>query len=199
MEGYEQTGGGFEETGGGYEDTGGAVPVRSRGMLERMKGAAMLDVDTYEEVEADTTATAQAAGVVLLVAVAQAIGSIEAGVMAAVAGMVMAFVGWLIWAAVTYVVGDKMLGGTATWGELLRTLGFAQAPGVLYVLMIIPVLGWILGLGVGIWILVAGIIAIRQALDFSTGKAILTAVIGWFIMFAAMMVVGMLGAGAALF
>lgn len=192
MEGYEQTGGGFEEP-------GGAVPVRSRGMLDRMKGAAMLDVATYEEVEADTTATAQAAGVVLLVAIAQAIGAIEAGVMAALGGLVVAFVGWLIWAGITYLVGDKMLGGTATWGELLRTLGFAQAPGVLYVLAIIPVAGILISLGVGIWILVAGVIAIRQALDFSTGKAILTAVIGWVVMFVAMMVVGVMGAGAALF
>jgi hypothetical protein len=70
--------------------------------------------------------------------------------------------------------------GTATWGELLRTLGFAQAPGVLLVAAIIPGLGWLVKSVVGLWLLVTGLIAIRQALDVTTGKAMLTALLGWF-------------------
>jgi hypothetical protein len=93
--------------------------------------------------------------------------------------LVAAVLGWLIWSGVTYLIGDKLLGGTATWGELLRTLGFAQSPGVLYALGIIPLLGGVIRFAVAIWILVAGIIAIRQALDFTTGKAIATALLGW--------------------
>lgn len=151
----------------------------TRSMTERMLGAATLDVATYEEVEHDTTATTQAALVVGIVAVASAIGGAAGGVGGIVAGVFAAFVGWLLWAGITYLIGDKLLGGTATWGELLRTLGFAQAPGILYVLAIIPFLGWIVRVIVWAWILVAGIIAIRQALDFSTGKAILTAVLGF--------------------
>lgn len=202
-EGFDDrsAGEGFEERSameGSREPTGG-TPLRSRGMLDRMKGAAMLDVATYEEVEADTTALGQAAGVVVIVAICQAIGTSGEGIGTALLAGVAALIGWLIWAGITYLVGDKMLGGTATWGELLRTLGFAQAPGVLYVLAIIPILGWLVSLGVGIWILVAGIIAIRQALDFSTGKAILTAVIGWIVMFVGTMMVGLMGMGSALF
>jgi hypothetical protein len=64
---------------------------------------------------------------------------------------------------------------------LLRTIGFAQTPGVLHVLGIMPVLGGIIRFGVAMWVLIAGIIAIRQALDVSTGKAILTAGLGWLI------------------
>lgn len=148
-------------------------------ITERMIGAATLDVATYEEVEHDTTATTQAAVVVGIVAVAAAIGSVEQGVAGMIAGLVAAYLGWLIWAGITYLIGDKVLGGTATWGELLRTLGFAQAPGILYALGIIPFLGGIVRLAVWLWILVAGIVAIRQALDFSTGKAVLTAVLGF--------------------
>jgi hypothetical protein len=155
------------------------VTSLERSFTGRMKGAAMLDVNTYEDVEADHTATGQAAGVVALVAAAQAIGASGLGLGAILAGVAGAVLGWLVWAGITYIIGDKLLGGTATWGELLRTLGFAQAPGVLYVLGIIPLLGWVVRVGVGIWILIAGIIAIRQALDFSTGKAVLTALIGW--------------------
>ena len=90
-----------------------------------------------------------------------------------------ALLAWLAWAGVTYVIGDKILGGTATWGELLRTLGFAQSPGVLAILAFLPVVGGLIRLAVAIWVLMAGIVAIRQALDFGTGKAILTAVLGW--------------------
>lgn len=157
-----------------------------RSMTDRMKGAAMLDVATYEEVEHDESATAQAAVVVGLVALAAAIGSIGQGLGAVLGGLIAAYLGWLIWAGVTYLIGDKLLGGTATWGELLRTLGFAQSPGLLYVLGIIPILGAMVGFVVWIWLLIAGIIAIRQALDFSTGKAVLTALLG----FLAYLVVG---------
>ena len=150
-----------------------------RGIVDRMKGAAMLDVATYEEVEADTTATGQAAIVVAIVAVASAIGGAGRGGFGVIAGLLAALVGWLIWSGVTYLIGDKLLKGTATWGELLRTIGFAQAPGVLLVLAIIPILGGLVRFVVSIWVLIAGIIAIRQALDFGTGKAVLTAVLGW--------------------
>ena len=149
--------------------------------IERMKGAALLHIDTYEEVEADHTATGQAAGVVALVAVAQAVGSVGEGGSGILSGAISALLGWLLWAGLTYLIGAKLLGGTATWGELLRTIGFAQTPGVLHVLGSIPVLGGIIRFGVAIWVLIAGIIAIRQALDVGTGKAILTAALGWLV------------------
>jgi hypothetical protein len=165
-----------------YQLGGAMATSLRRTWIERMKGAALLDVDTYEEVEADRTATGQAAGVVALVAVAQAIGGVGEGGFGILSGIISALLGWLLWAGIAYLIGDKLLGGTATWGELLRTIGFAQTPGVLHVLGIIPVLGGIIRFGVAIWVLIAGIIAIRQALDVSTGKAILTAVLGWLAM-----------------
>lgn len=148
-------------------------------MTERMKGAAFLDVPTYEEVEHDETATGQAATVVAIVAVARAIGGIGHGGGAIVVGLVWAFVGWLLWSAVTYWIGTSLFKGEATLGELLRTIGFAQAPGLLALLGIIPFLGGLIALTVAIWTLVAGIVAIRQALDVTTGKAVLTAILGW--------------------
>ena len=151
-------------------------------ITDRMKGAAMLNVATYEEVEADTTATGQAAIVVTLGAIASAIGSWGSGSVGIIWALIASLIGWVLWAGVTYFIGAKLLGGTATWGELLRTLGFAQSPKVLAVLAIIPGLAWIVGTVLGIWLLIAGIIAIRQALDFSTGKAVATAVLGWLAM-----------------
>jgi len=165
------------------------MPAR-RSMVNRMKGAAMLDVQTYEEVEADSTATGQAAAVVLIVAVAQAIGGVAYGDLRIVGAAVAAVVGWLLWSGITYLIGDKLLGGTATWGELLRTIGFAQTPGILGVLGGIPLLGWFVRIVVFVWLLIAGIIAIRQALDFSTGKAIVTAVVGWLALAALSLILG---------
>jgi hypothetical protein len=150
-------------------------------MIERMKGAAALRVETYEEVEADTTATGQAAGVVIITALAHGIGAAGEGGGAVVGGVLAAVFGWLVWSGVTYLIGDKLLGGRATWGELLRTIGFAQSPRLLLLLGFIPILGAVIRFVVAIWLLVAGVIAIRQALDFSTGKAILTAILGWIV------------------
>lgn len=151
-------------------------------LTERMIGAAMLNVATYEEVEADQTATSQAAIVVAIVAVASAIGNyFRHGGRGIIGAVVAAFIGWLLWAGITYFVGTRLFGGTATMGEMLRTLGFAQSPGVIAILAIIPILGWLIMAVIALWQLVAGIIAIRQALDFTTSKAILTALIGWVI------------------
>jgi|SRR5687767_8126919 len=161
-----------------------------RSLVERAMAAARLDATAFEEVEADETATSQAATIVMVVALASGIGNIDAGIVQAIVSIVMALVGWILWSVITYFIGVTLFKGTATVGELLRTLGFAQAPGVLYILGIIPILGGLIGFVVAVWILIAGIIAIRQALDISTGQAIITAVIGWLVILIPMMLLG---------
>jgi hypothetical protein len=153
--------------------------VSSRSIVDRMRGAALLHVRTYEEVEHDTTATGQAAVVVALAALASAIGMSWRGGPGVIGALIGYLGGWALWSGITYLVGTRFFGGTATWGELLRTLGFAQAPGVLLVAAIVPILGGLVRLIVAVWLLATGIVAIRQALDVSTGRAVLTAVIGW--------------------
>lgn len=172
------------------ENSGYAGPRRS--FVQRMIGAALLDVSVYEEVEADRTATGQAAGVVVLAAIAAAIGSY--GDDNAIGGLIGALIGWAAWAGVTFLIGSTVFKGTATWGELLRTLGFAQAPGLLYVVGIVPLLGGLAKVVIAIWILITGVIAIRQALDISTGKAVAVAILGWL----ALMIVMAMFAGTAL-
>jgi len=170
----------------------------ARTLAERMIGAAMLDVSVYEEVEADEGATGQAVMVVAIVAIAGAIGAWGDGGNGMTGAVVSAFLKWLIWAGLTWFIGTRFFGGTATYGELLRTLAFAMSPGVLLILGFVPILGWLVGAGVAIWMLVAGVIAIRQALDFDTGKAVATAVIGWAIMWAFVLTVLATFFGAAL-
>ena len=153
--------------------------------VARMVGAAKLEATTYEEVEADRTATFQAMGVVLLSSLAAGIGGIAGGEQGFIGGLVAGLVGWVVWAFLTWLIGTKILpepGTQSDMGELLRTLGFASAPGLLRVFGWIPVLGGFITMAALVWMLVATVIAVRQALDYtSTGRAVLVCVIGWFV------------------
>lgn len=156
-----------------------SVPQTRSSFLQRLIGAATFRIPVYEEVEHDTTATGQAAGVVGLVALAAAIGGAGGGIGALVAGVAAAYIGWALWSGTCYVVGVQLFDGKADWGELLRTIGFAQAPGVLLLLGLTPGVGWLLSLGVYVWMVGTVLVAIRQALDFSTGRALATALAGF--------------------
>jgi len=153
---------------------------------ERMIGAATLDVHTYEEVEEDTTAMTQAMGVVVLSSMAQGIaGLTQGGGSGFLAGTMGALIGWFIWAFLVYIIGTKVFPEPHTrsnLGELLRTTGFSASPGLLRVLGVIPFFGGLITLAVSIWMLIAMIIAVRQALDYqSTGRAVGVCLIGWFV------------------
>ena len=158
-------------------------------ITDRMIRAAKLDANLYEEVEADTGALSQAMGVVILYSVAAGIGTIgTTGIKGLVLGTIVALVGWFIWAFLTYFIGTRLLPEPQTkadYGELLRTIGFSSSPGVLRVLGVIPMLGNILNFIISIWMLVAMVIAVRQALDYkSTWRAVGVCLIGWVVQIA---------------
>ncbi len=153
---------------------------------ERMIGAAKLDVRVYEEVEADTGATGQAMGVVLLSSLAGGIGSVglgAGGLGGVVVGGFVALIGWVTWAFLTYIIGTRLLAEPQTRadvGELMRTLGFAQSPGLVRIVGILPGVGPLVLSIVSIWMLVAMVIAVRQALDYtSTLRAVGVCLVGW--------------------
>jgi len=154
---------------------------------DRIIGAAKLDVNVYEEVEADKTAMGQAMNVVVLSSLAAGIGSIgRAGFGGGILfGTIAALIGWYVWAFITYYVGTKLLPEPQTkadHGELLRTLGFASSPGLIRIFGIIPGVTEIVYLIASIWMLIAMVIAVRQALDYqSTMRAVGVCIIGWII------------------
>jgi hypothetical protein len=153
---------------------------------DRIIRAAKLDVDLYEEVEADKGAMGQAMGVVVLSSIAAGIGSIAKGGLGGILiGTIFALIGWYVWAYLTYFIGTKLLPEPQTkadHGELLRTIGFSSSPGLIRVLGIIPGVAALVHLVASIWMLVAMIIAVRQALDYeSTLRAVGVCVIGWII------------------
>jgi len=169
-------------------------------LMERMIGAAKLDVAIYEEVEADTTATGQALLVVVLSSVAAGLSFVTLnGIRGVIWGTLAAVVGWIIWAGITYLVGTKMLPEPQTqsdMGELLRTIGFAMSPGILRILGIIPVIGFLVNLVVVFWILAAVVVAVRQALDYkSTGRAVGVCLIGFLVYILVAALVATMSAG----
>ena len=152
----------------------------------RMIRAAKLDSLLYEEVEADKSTMGQAMGVVVLASLAAGVGSINSiGVGGILLGTIASLVGWYIWAYFTYFIGTKFLPEPQTeadLGQLLRTTGFSSSPGMIRILGIIPGLGTVVFAVASVWMLVAMVIAVRQALDYtSTWRAVGVCAIGWII------------------
>jgi hypothetical protein len=154
----------------GPDFSNGPVPSRSFG--ERLLGALRIDASVYEEVEHTPEALGQAAVVVALAAVARGLG-VPAG-NGLIGGLLGGFLGWIFGAAVIWLIGVKIMKHTSDFQELLRTLGFASAPQLLYILGVIPLgpLAPLLALAVTVLGVFAWVIAVRQALDVTTGRSI---------------------------
>jgi hypothetical protein len=155
-------------------------------LTDRIIRAAKLDDSLYAEVEADTGAMGQAVLVVILSSVAAGIGSIsEGGLGGIVLGTLISLLAWYIWAYLTYYIGTQWLPEAQTQsnpGELLRTIGFSSAPGLIRVVGVIPGLTGPVFLLAAVWMLVAMVVAVRQALDYhSLWRAAGVCVIGWLI------------------
>ena len=125
-------------------------------------------------------------GVVVLSSIAAGIGSIGTmGLRGIIIGAITALIAWYVWAYLTYFIGAKILPEPQTkadHGELLRTIGFSSSPGLLRILAIIPGIGGIIFMIASVWMLVAMVIAVRQALDYqSTLRAVGVCMIGWVI------------------
>jgi hypothetical protein len=178
-------------------------------LIDRMIRAARLDPQLYEEVERDQEALTQAMLVVIIASLASGIGSALASLLSGagpvgaaiglVYGILAALIGWFIWSGLTFWIGTKLMGGVATYGEMLRTLGFANTPQILGLFRFIPCAGPLIAFAGSIWALVAMVVAVRQGLDVDTGKAVVTVVIGWAVVLAITLAIGLLfGVGAVL-
>lgn len=155
-------------------------------LFQRMLGAALLSATTYREVRQDRGAIGQALLVVLIASIAAGIGGLRAGVTGLIVGIVASLIGWAIYAVVVYWLGTSFFRGRRTpdsWGGLVRTLGFASSPRILLFLGFIPVFGVVVGVVVLVWTLVTTIVAIQEALGLDTGSTIVTAVLGWIVLF----------------
>ena len=178
--------------------SGSAAGGTPRSFGARLIGAFKLDASVFEEVEHDTSAFGQALAVVALTALAQAAGTFgETGSGGALASLIGGLVGWFLGTGLIWLIGVAIMNHTSDYGELLRTLGFAAAPGMLGVLGVLP-LGpaeSLLGLAIFALSTIAAVIAVRQALDVGTGRAIVVCVLANLVPVAVGLALGLLLAG----
>ena len=164
--------------------------MRVQEVMSRMIGASVLDVGTYETVEADRGATTQAMLVVLASSLASGIGASgflhnrapAAVAQGALLWTAISLVAWAAWALLVFQIGGRLLPEPQTSvdvGELMRTIGFASAPGTLRLFGVVPELALPVFVLTTVWMLVTMVVAVRQALDYrSTARAIVVCVIG---------------------
>lgn len=149
-------------------------------IIQRSIAVSQLVQRTYREIAVDPRATGEAAIVVVAVAIASGIGGAANGFGGIVAGVISAFISWLLFAAVAWFFGTQLFGTPTTHGSrdgLIRTLGYAKAPALLNLLGFIPLIGWIFGTVAWVWVIITSLFAIRQVLGLSTGRAIITAIV----------------------
>jgi hypothetical protein len=170
---------------------------RRSSFVERVIGALRLDSATFDEIEHDPGALGQAAAVVVAGGVAAAIGSAGEGGGGAIGALIGSLLGWVVSVGFIWLVGVVFMEHTSDYPELLRTLGFASAPQLLLVLRGIPLLGALIGLAAFLWGLAAWVVAVRQALDVSTGRAVWVCVLAIIVNFAC--IIGLVMLAAALF
>jgi hypothetical protein len=160
-------------------------------MVGRMIGAALLNKQVYNEVEHNKALDREALLVVVLAVLADGIGLalaywmgggspnlVGTALRLGFAVVVGIFVYW-VWAFVTYYVGTSLFKGTADVGQLRRTIGYAQTPRALGLFAFLPAIGPYLSTIAFLWAFVAGLVAVREALDFSLGKTLATVFLGW--------------------
>jgi hypothetical protein len=175
--------------------------TRPNTFLQRLLGAAALDAAIYEEVEADPGATSQSMTVVVLSSLATGIGvtGLEHSV-PSIAGVtfftILAVMSWASWALVTFEVGSHVLPTPDTRvsvGQLLRTLGFAATPGAFSIFALVPGVAAPVLAGTAVWVLLAMIVAVRQALDYrSTSRAVAVCLLGWLLAMAFAVALGLM-------
>ena len=167
-------------------------------LADRMFRAAMLDPLAFDEIKEDRSAMTQAVQVIIIVSAIGVINSLVQTVYAPAEAVLQSdaattigtsvattVLGWLIWALLAYLLGTGVFGGAASYGEVLRAMAFAQSPSVISILAVplvfVPaagaVLGGLLGLVATLWVLIVSVIATRQTLGISTGKAVVISVI----------------------
>ena len=146
--------------------------VQPFSLLQRLGRAALFERDLYRDVAANPGATREAFFIVGLAAVATGVGSLNDGWQAALRmGIIVGLSGWFLWTGLALLIGSKLLATpdtTATWIMMARALGFAQAPGLLRFLGVVPVTGWLISLIALVWVFMAMTVALREVLRYDS-------------------------------
>ncbi len=168
--------------------------------MERIMGVLALKAPTYREIADDPNATQPAGIIVVIVAL---IGGFVTGlvrtdpnnpqqllspnivyaIVAALVTVLFALIAWFITAWILAFVA-RWFGGKTNTKEMLRVTGYVEIFAIVSVISLIAFisptllcLGAFIGIIVGILRLIGYIVGIREAAEFSTGNAIITAIV----------------------
>lgn len=172
-------------------------------MIARIMRAIRLDWTVFREIAEDANAMSEAAIIVVIVTFLSALGGAigaDSFFLSFFVGWIAAIVvGWILWAVITYFVGTALFKGQTTIPEMMRVLGYASAPQLLGLLSFIPCVGILFALAGWLLSLIAGFIAVREAMEFDTGTAIATVVISWIAAFVINLLIRLPLTGMAMF
>ena len=154
-----------------------------KNLINRIFRAIKIDVELYEEVERDKSATIQAGLVVVLSSMAAGVGALQLGASNFLLAPIFSLISWYVWAYIIYFVGVKLFPEKNTksnHGELLRTIGFSSAPGLLRVFGVTPDLMAVTFIGSAFWMLACMVVGVRAALDYkSLWRALGVVIVAW--------------------
>jgi hypothetical protein len=185
--------------------------MASGALFPRMLRAAKVESQLYEEVEADSGATGQALLVVVMASLSAGIGHGIGGLIKGgsggiglfftnlITGALGSLIAWFIFSLLCFWLGTTLFKGPntkSTLGELLRVLGFADSPALLNIFAFIPFIGPIIPFVTMIWTIIAAVVGVRQACDFTTGRAVGTVIVAAIIPFIILILIGVAVGGA---
>ena len=146
--------------------------------------AAKLDATVFDEVIENAKLMTQAIIVVFLYGVAVSYGTFgRAGVAGINSAIFITLIGWYIWAFSTYMIGVRLFPETGTTADrkaFMRAMGFASSPGWLRLAGLVPGVGGAVFAVISIWMVVAAVVAVKKALNYtSTQRAAAITIVCW--------------------
>ena len=154
-------------------------------VVQRLTRMVKFDNTVYREIADDENATTEAAVIVVVASLLSAVGMairlrrVDTFFIQFIIGIA---VGWLLWSYLTMLIGTRLFGGKADFWQMARTLGYAYAPTAVGILGLFSCLGALVSLFASLLALALGFLAVRETLELSTEKAIITVLIGWVVM-----------------
>jgi hypothetical protein len=170
--------------------------------MDRIMGVLTLKAPIYKQIAEDENATTTAAIIVVVMAIfAGVVGALLLGLVGsslppdqvaqagtplgvAIRTIINAIIGWLVGSWVIAFVSKTFFGGKTNTGEMLRVFGYTQ---IFQVFAIIPCLGTLVALVLS---LIGAVIGIREASEFSTGKAVLTGIVAFVVLLIVSAIIG---------
>ena len=162
-------------------------------LVNRIIGTFTFRKGVYAEVEKDTSFTTIAWVLVIVIAFLNQLGSIGSAldwVLGAIAGTILTVLGFVVGVLVINWIGRLIFKADVSFDELVRTMGLAYVWRVFGILAILAAISDTLACVVGplqivtmILLVIAWVIAAKEALDLDWIQTIIAVILGWLAQF----------------